>query len=95
MQHATARAAPLHYASPRIRRDAPDAISEFASDFCTMMNNLMDVRRRDTFEVQRNLIALETEKGNLQQEIVSLRDKVMTDDALLRRYQEMFGGLVQ
>lgn len=77
-----------------MRRDAPDAISDFASDFCTMMNNLMDVRRRDTFEVQRNLIALEAEKGNLQQEIVSLRDKVVNDDVLLRRYQEMFGALV-
>lgn len=87
MQHATACGAPLHYASPRIRRDAPDAISDFASDFCTMMNDVMAVRRRDTFKVQKNLHAAE-------QELLSLRDKTVSDDVLLRRYQEMFGTIV-
>ncbi|KJA26612.1 hypothetical protein HYPSUDRAFT_96632, partial [Hypholoma sublateritium FD-334 SS-4] len=91
MQHATARAAPLHYASPRLRNDAPAAVADFASELCTTMNNLLDARRRDTFEVEQNLRALEVEKGNLEQVVVSLRDQIVGGDALLRRYQEAFG----
>lgn len=91
MQHATARGATLHYASPRLRRDAPDSISDFAGEICTMMNNLMDVRRRDTFEVQRNLQALEIEKASLQTEVASLCNKTLDHETLLRHYEEMFG----
>lgn len=93
MQHATARGAPIHYASPRTRRDAADSISDFASEFCTMMNALMDVRRRDTFEVQRNLQALEIEKAGLETEVASLRNNTVDRETLLRRYEEMFGQI--
>lgn len=95
MQHTTARAAPLHYASPRFRKDAPDAVAEFSGNLCRTMNDLLDARRRDTFEVEQNLRAAEAEKDNLKQEVVSLRDKTASDDALLRRYQETFGALIQ
>ncbi|KJA26617.1 hypothetical protein HYPSUDRAFT_180779 [Hypholoma sublateritium FD-334 SS-4] len=94
MQHATARAAPLHYASPRFRNDAPTAVADFGRDFCTTMDNLLDARRRDTFEVEQNLRALEVEKGNLEQELVSLRGQIVGGDALLHRYQEAFGPMI-
>ena len=89
MQHATARGAPLHYASPRIREEAPDAISDFSGKFCTMMNNLADARRRETFEVQQNLQAVEMEKARLEKEIAALR----SENDLLHRYKETFGVL--
>lgn len=58
------------------------------------MNNLMDVRRRDTFEVQQNLQALEIHQAHLELELVSLRNETEDRVTLIRRYEEMFGSLI-
>ena len=58
------------------------------------MNHVMDVRRRDTFEVQRNLQASETARADLEKEVEQLRKGYHEHDEeleALRRFKEMFG----
>lgn len=55
------------------------------------MNHVMDVRRRDTFEVQRNLQAIEQQKEELVKEVELLRNENLNRDLLLQHYQDMFG----
>lgn len=55
------------------------------------MNQVVDVRRRDTFDVERNLHAAETAKAALEKENELLRSQRMDSDELLRRYEQMFG----
>lgn len=55
------------------------------------MNQVMDVRRRDTFEVERNLYAAETAKTELEKEVELLRSERINSDEVLRRYEQMFG----
>lgn len=56
------------------------------------MNQVMDVRRRDTFEVERNLYASESAKAALEKEVELLRSQRQDSDELLRRYKIMFGA---
>ncbi|KAF9471708.1 hypothetical protein BDN70DRAFT_819666, partial [Pholiota conissans] len=92
-QHATARGSAIHYSSARLRRDAGDALDSFAEEFCTMMNHMTDVRRRDTLEVRRNLEEITSAKAALEKRMEELESQSVNRDTLLLRYKEMFGDI--
>lgn len=55
------------------------------------MNLVMDVRRRDTFEVQKNLLASESARADLEKEVEQLRKGFHEQDEQLRAFKARFG----
>ncbi|KDR72063.1 hypothetical protein GALMADRAFT_213511 [Galerina marginata CBS 339.88] len=54
-QHPTARSAAIHYASHRLRRDAPGQSGQIATQFCQLTQNLLASKNQDMLQLQTQL----------------------------------------
>lgn len=66
-QHANALGAPLHYASPRLRKDGRQETNTFASDFLQLMKNVSESRKVDVLKLQGQLRKTELDMAIMQQ----------------------------
>lgn len=65
-QHSNATGAPLHYASPRLRKDGLHEANALATQFLQLMKQVSDGRKVDILDLQKQLLDSEREKGELQ-----------------------------
>lgn len=104
-QHANAKGPPLHYASPRLRRDGREGTNDLATEFLELMKHVSDARKVDLLEVSTQLRKSQEEATRLQEmkndaevklqtaneELGALKDRNERDAKLIREYQERLG----
>ncbi|KAF9521278.1 hypothetical protein CPB83DRAFT_778957, partial [Crepidotus variabilis] len=87
-QHAAARGSPIHYASPRLRRDGGPETNDLATNLLQLIKQVEDRRRIDVMELQKNLREMELHKSALSQQVFELEMRVQNEQQKHRQDQE-------
>jgi SMC interacting uncharacterized protein involved in chromosome segregation len=66
-QHANATGKPLHYASPRLRKEGHHNTNELATQFLQLIRQVSDARKVDVLELQNKLRRSERDKAQMEQ----------------------------
>ena len=88
----TGTSQPLHYASPRLIKDAPDAASELATDFVDTINAIQSSRRLNAMNAAKDLQRVQRENERLKLEASELRAQLAQNmEKYHLYYKEKFG----
>ena len=86
---------PLHYASPRLIKDAPDEASGLATDFVDTVNAIQASRRLNAMNAAKNLQKVQRENERLEAESSELRARLEQAEKNEEKYhlylEEKFG----
>ncbi|KII92990.1 hypothetical protein PLICRDRAFT_62370, partial [Plicaturopsis crispa FD-325 SS-3] len=83
-QHPHASAQFVHWTSPRLRRDAKADVTDLVNRFQTMINSLINARRKDAFEMGKALEDERTRRNEAEKEAESSRQAVQQQEAELK-----------
>lgn len=75
-QHANATGKPLHYASPRLRKDGQMNTNEFATQFLQLIRQVTEARKINVLELQNQLRRSEQEKAVIEESKVNAELKL-------------------
>jgi len=97
-QHPNASGQFIHYASPRLRREAKSDTQHLVNQFHVVINGLISARRKDALELgkalaQANQIIQDTQaEAEAASQELGLRTRELEEkEALIARYKSMLG----
>ena len=104
-QHANAKGQPLHYASPRLRKDGRRATDELATQYLELIKQVSEARKVDLLEVSKKLKQSQQDTTRMQDlkneaelklktavdELGDLKVKSQRDAELILNYKKRLG----
>ena len=88
-----AAGAPIHYASPRLRREGGEGTNTLATDFLHLIKQVSQRRQKEVMELQRNLdesqernLALSQRVHLLEAQIQENLEKSQRNEQTIREY---------
>jgi len=92
-QHTGGVGSTVHYASPRLLRDAPQQMHSIANNFNMLISDLLASRRDDAVKLSTELRQQKEENRDISACVNSLEHTLIEKEALLNMYKEKLGML--